>query len=846
MAAPNSTPRQSFSSFLEVWYVQTVRAQMVASCSGHRFPTTSSVPSHGPEARGPFRRPTLYRFTAVGLLPALSLLFFCPFSVYAYDTLIPAIYLNEEQKGEFFVLMDKTGDLLIKVEDLKEMGLPSISGRILEVEGAAYLSLSSVGRGLEYAFDADRQTLKIQVPPEWLARKVWDFSTPAPSQVQRPKDTGLFFNYGLQYNGKQGLALESFGLNGQLGVRIGNLLFLSEGVILVEEKGTTGRRLLTNAVYDHRERKECWVLGDTYASSGDLGSSFYLGGLGVWKNYKADPRFPRRPLFEYQGYVTTPSEVSVYVNGVRIGSEKLSPGGFDIRNLLPQTGLQEVEIVIKDVFGREQRLSQPLYVSDAQLGKGLHDYAYFLGFRREQMGTTADRYGDLGFLGYHRYGLTSFLTLGWHGEFGKGIYNLGGDAVLSSPVGALSLSFSGSRKDGGRTASAYSLKYSFQGGSFNAALGYSRFEAGYSTLAPRCPLSQSAENTDRWSFFSGLGWHAPRFGSLSFYYYKAAEGADQNEGWQATYTRNIGQRFNLMLVYAQRPGKEKEQSSNQPEFYIHLTYYPWKETMMANLGRFGDTYQGSFQVQKTPPPGEGFGYRASVDVHTNTGKTVTTVNPYGQYKGRYGIYTAQASSEYDGTALATHYYFSASGAFVYAGGAFGLTRPVDDAFAIVQVGEIPGVRVYHNNQEIGRTDRSGKLIIPNFLSYDTNQVRIEDKDIPLNFSLKEVTRLVSPGYRSGTLIRFDSQKVQAFTGFLKILHRGKTLPVEYHRVHWKGNGRSRTFQTGRDGEFFLEEVEPGDYQGFFTWRGRKYVFDLSIPHQDDLIIEGGEILIPAE
>ncbi len=267
---------------------------------------------------------------------------------------------------------------------------------------------------------------------------------------------------------------------------------------------------------------------------------------------------------------------------------------------------------------------------------------------------------------------------------------------------------------------------------------------------------------------------------------------------------------------------------------------------MTNTGVSGENFRGSLQVQKNAPSGEGYGYRASIDTQEGKKGYVTIFRPYFQYNGPYGTYSTQFSTQFGAGESYQTYQFNASGAIVYVGRTFGFSRPVNDSFAIVKVGEVRGVRVYHNNQEIGRTDRFGKMVLPTFHSYDANQVRINDRDIPLQYTLSGVTRLVSPPFRSGTLISFGAQKVQAFTGLLKGIKEGKKLPLEFCPLTLQVNGKTIRFQTGRDGEFFIEDAEPGSHSAQVRYQGKAYSLILHIPASQELIIDGGEIHVPLD
>jgi outer membrane usher protein len=592
---------------------------------------------------------------------------------------------------------------------------------------------------------------------------------------------------------------------------------------------------------------DTFILGDSYASSGHLGSSVLLGGLSYSKNFSANPNIVKRPLQGFQGYVTVPSEISVYLNGVRLRSERVPAGGFDLQNIMAYGGRQDMEVVIKDAFGREQHVANPFYVSDSLLAQGFHDYSYHIGFQRQNIGAKNDHYDNHVFMGFHRYGLTNNLTVGLRGEAGNGLYNFGSGASLGTNVGVFDLDLAGSRDKEDKTGFAGSANYSFQGKRFNSRIGFTSYSEEFSNVAMAGSPNPGTLRKPKFEFGAGIGFGTKSFGSLALNYTLATKyNNEEKEIIGLMYSMGIGQKFSLTFSLNKSNERGTDTNKNDLEFFVSLTYYPWKETIMTNTGMNGGSFRGNFQIQKNAPPGEGYGYRAAIDMREEKDGLRTFVRPYFQYNGPYGMYSTEFSTQVTGTENSQTYQFNASGAIVYVGNTFGFTRPVDDSFAIVKVGQVSGVRVFHNNQEIGKTDRSGKVVLPNFHSYDTNQIRINDKDIPLNYALTGVTRFISPSFRSGALVSFEAKKVQAFTGMLKIIKNNKKLPLEYHLVTMKVDGKIHSFQTGRDGEFFIEDAVPGSFKTSFKYEGKVYTFDIKVPKSDEIIIEAGEIHVQVQ
>ena len=207
-----------------------------------------------------------------------------------------------------------------------------------------------------------------------------------------------------------------------------------------------------------------------------------------------------------------------------------------------------------------------------------------------------------------------------------------------------------------------------------------------------------------------------------------------------------------------------------------------------------------------------------------------------------------------------------SGAVVAAGPVVGFTRPVTDSFALVQVGDLSGVQVSVNGQDFGTTDGSGRLFVPGLGSYVDNRITISDRDVPVNYSLAAVSRVVSPQLQSGSCVSFPTTRTQPVTGRLRVQVPDGIKPVEFTKVSLTEGGRNYAFMTAGDGEFYLEQLVAegenaavgkresecgagdggpramaGAYKGTFEYQGRSCAFELFIPLSDDMIIDLGEM-----
>jgi outer membrane usher protein len=275
------------------------------------------------------------------------------------------------------------------------------------------------------------------------------------------------------------------------------------------------------------------------------------------------------------------------------------------------------------------------------------------------------------------------------------------------------------------------------------------------------------------------------------------------------------------------------------EFNISINYYfNYGITASSGYQRTDGNSTERIQVTKNLPLGEGFGGRAALEANQAEPRNFNNYDLQLQYNAKYGQYGAEFLS----TNRAETYSFNAAGSLTFVKDSLNFSRPVQDSFALAKIGDLKGVRVYLNNQEIGRTGRSGKVLIPDLSSYYENQISINDKDIPMEYTLSEVMKYVSPPFRSGSYIEFGATKIQAFIGTLKVRKGPKIKPLEYIEFKLRVEGKELLSPTGKGGEFYLENIKPGKYRGELRYLDKDYSFDIIIPKSDEIIVDLGEII----
>ena len=742
------------------------------------------------------------------------------------------IILNSEDKGEFFVFSEGD-DFLVKVKDLAGTGIAEPQGDTILVGSEEYISLKSMS-GVVFKFDEKNISLEITAEPLLFKKSILTLRYPRRPDVIFTKDNSTFLNYNLTYHPEASSQHKTFTLTSQLGVRMGLMLFLSDFSYEKEPGIEKFTRLMSAMMYDRREKMTRLSLGDFFGASGELGSALNMGGIGFSKNYDIDPYFISYPEIGYSGIVSLPSDVEIYRNGILIKRETLSPGEFELRDITAHTGSGDVKILLKDPFGGEREISLPYYFTDRPLKKGLHEFRYNLGFIREDFDIKSNKYSNPVFLAFHRFGINDSLTPGIRAEAKSKLVNIGFFTTASpSRFGVVDTAFAISSSVERGEGLACSLGYQYQGKQLSFSLLLRGFSRGYSNIS-----NESSLDTTKYEISFGTGYTDRKYGAFSFAYF-------EEEKYQGTdlkkilgiYSKNLNTSTNLNITI------QRDLVSKANEFFVGLQYY-FKKGITGSLAQRTEDSRSRQRIQviKNLPAGKGVGYRAYYERNHTDEDDAANYETALQYNTQYGHYTGEIQS----TEAGKKYTFSASGSLTFIKNSFNLSRPVQDSFALVKAGNLKGVRTYLSNQEAGRTNTSGTVLVPDLNSYYDNRISINDKDIPIDYSLAEVVKYVSPPFKGGAYVEFDIRKFQAVTGKLYVKVKDGTKPVEYRNVKLSHNGTITNFLTAEEGEFYLEDIKPGRHKAEFTYSGKDCRFDIIIEESEEILLNLGNITCEME
>jgi len=740
-----------------------------------------------------------------------------------YEGLVVTVSVNQQKRGEFTLYRDAGGDYYARPADLAALGLADagVAGRRAEIEGESRVSLRSLG-AVSFAFDEARLALEVTFPTPRLERHTYDLAPQRAEKAFEPRERAAFVNYRLSAADERGGQPMLLGLANELAVRSGDFLLRNEGTFQYSEGTARGIRYATQLVYDRREDQQRAILGDQTAASGELGSTLAIGGVGFAKLYAMTPYYIRQPLAGYAGTASTPSQVEVRLNGVPVFREQVAPGPWEVRNLQALVGARDVEVVVRDALGREQVVGFPYYFADQALRAGLHEYSYSLGALHENIGTANDDYGAGVFSAFHRYGVTDRVTLGLRGEAAGSLWNFGPTALLRSDrLGALSAGYAWSEREG-RSGWAASLGHVYQAGHFGVHANARRYSDGYATAQDLiAPVGLRAE------YAAGASFNSQDWGSVYLDYSVTQRniGVPETRLTSLGYNRSFGPSASLFVTLT----RTQEQRQDTQLFVGLMLTFDRKTTLtLSARSQSGRAESYGAQLSTPVPAGEGLGYRVGLEAATSGDPS--QANAYVQYNTRSASYVFDSGAANVAGVRTGRAEVAVAGAAAYAGGRWGATRQIDDSFVAVQLAApLEGVRVYSNNQEIGRTDSEGRLLVPRVGSFYETQIAIEEKDVPLEYTLGELRRVVAPPYRSGSLLSFDVRRLRAVEGVINARSGGAIAPAANAHFTLERDGRTEELDTGRDGRYYIDDLAPGSYGATLHFGGRDCRFTLRVP-----------------
>jgi outer membrane usher protein len=700
-----------------------------------------------------------------------------------------------QQIGAFVQLPD--GQIAATRGELSALGIKVPDGSPEEL-----LRLADIPQ-LEYNYDAPRQSIAISLMNVQLLPEILNLRPNVEYRAPQ-RTTGAFLNYtaflsGAYGSGKSGVVNGgSLNLDGHLFSRFGTF---SQSAIV----GTTSfdnatiLRLDTYWSYSNPETTMSSRAGDLITGGLAWTRPVRIGGVQTRRNFSLRPDLITLPLPSVSGSAAVPSTLDVYLGQVKAYSAELPSGPYRLDNIPVVSGGTTARVVVTDSTGRQVQSETPLFTDIRLLRKGLLDYSIEAGFQRLDYGVRSSDYEDAPVMTASiRRGLTDQITLEGHTELGRGLWNAG--AGLSFSAGGLGL-LSGATSLSNHGADSGALFYGawdLPNGNFNLHASTQRTIGDYRDLAS-LPLrgidpALSGAGFPRAIDQITAGYRFPDSqSSVSF----GAVHADQGvTGKSMLLTTSFTRSFNNgMSLFANAYHDLDNKDSTGAFVGISI---PLGRSLSSFAGVTQNNQGVSFSadIAKTigTEPGSAGGRLA-----ISQGQT-SYVSAYGALRLNRGFLEGSVTQQSD----TVNAYATFSGALVAAGNGVFASQRIDDAFAVVNAGA-PGVKVLRENQSVGVTDSTGKLLVTGLNSYQPYKLSIDALDLPVNADVPKTELYVVPAERSGVVASFGIQKSLPSAEVIFVGADGSFIAPGSHGTLM---GAAEPFVVGYDGRAFIKNLGP--------------------------------------
>jgi outer membrane usher protein len=480
--------------------------------------------------------------------------------------------------------------------------------------------------------------------------------------------------------------------------------------------------------------------------------------------------------------------------------------------------------VLRDAEGNTQTLSGLYYQARQLLRKGLTDYDYHVGFLRPNPFGSDDAYGPFAALGEYRLGLSDAVTVGARLERTAGMLGGGPQFDIALPIGHVSLEAAASSAFGAG-GHAFGAAYDYSSRRFGISVSAQTQSASYSTasLQPNAPRQRSSV---RESFGLPISRAASLNISNSTTTYNGQPASAQLLASVTLKPRRLGAFINLS---AERDtggsifGLGGSTAAAHWTFGAQMTFQASRSSNLTiGTSNAAGTSSTTLALSKSAPDGPGFGYQVQGAAGADRSAAAQV-----SYKTQYGDIQASSNS---GVGPASTSLTLTGGLVGFRQGVF-FTAPVSGAYALVDVPGFAHIPVFSNNQYAGRTDGRDEMVVPNLSPFYDNEVGIDKLDDRLDLTEEKSVEAVRPKNLSGVVTKFTITHFHAYAGTIVVQRVGRSIIPVLGRVVLSHAGNDVPSDLGREGQFYLENLDPGNYAATVTTSdGLTCAFHIDLPN----------------
>jgi len=694
--------------------------------------------------------------------------------------------------GEFTL---RRGQLMARPEELRDLGFRVPASLVAGPDGL--ISLNDIP-GFLWSLDQRNLALHVTVSDSRLLPTLLQPGGRQSLEDRRviESGTGLTMNYDTvstftngQAGGTGSVDMRAFSPKGILS---SGWLAYAGATPSVSGKNTTVRLDSAYTFADVNSLRR-YSLGDFITGGLSWTRPVHLEGAQINSDFSMRPDLITFPLPTVSGSAAVPSTVNILADGNLVVSNQTASGPFQVPQLPVVSGAGTISMTVTNALGQQVNVTQPFYASSTLLAPGLKTFAVQSGLVRRNWGTVSNDYGRIAGAAIIRRGWTQRFTAEASIEGTDGARMAGAGGVLQ--IGHLGVvNFSAAASGGSARA----------GGQLSAGaqrIGRVFSMGGSALIANRSYRDIASMNGDgvQRKLYSAFGSVNLRgFGSLGGAYAESDQDAAPKaiplsvvlaQGSKIL-TANYSLQIHRVSVYASE--FRSIGGSNQTNgFQVGVTI-PLGRRNSVSVSAASDG-SAQFQVQKSAAQVGDWGYNGYLSAGNNS-------HEFGQvqYKSPVGLFTAGV----DRSAGQTTVRMESQGAVSLVDRGVFPSNTIFDSFAIVDTGPVHHVHVLQENREVGKTDSSGRLLVPDLRAFDLNRLAIKPTDIPADVTLENATRELRPQDRSGVVVKFPVKVSHA--ALLRLVDEtGAPMPLGSTATL---RATATAFSIGYDGDAYIENL----------------------------------------
>jgi len=771
-------------------------------------PTSAAAVS--PTSAGPIPSPPATPIPSISAAPASAL----PTSAASagngtthYDELLVSVALNGTSVSEnTMILKDERGVYYANADDVRAWNVIQTGRRSIEYNGQHYLALDDFKASL----DVNRGLLSFTASPTVFGLNVVNFQHATHAPPNPTHESGGFLNYDIARH----FGAQSGGISGSFNgadTLLGGVVTASAA-----QPGNGSGFVLLNTAFEHDNLPRHTVLrfGDAVEAGGILPQQRQFAGVQWGTDFTLQPSFRTTALPAFSGTLPTDGTLDVIVNGRQVSQQEIPAGPFLLQNLPVDSGSGNVTLVLRDASGHVQTIVSPYYQSPVLLRQGVSQFEIDSGIERQGYGIVSNSYDGTFVSAQGRRGVSNRLTLG--GAIDGSAHTQSGSVaadLLLPGIGQVAATFT--RRSGLGPGLQQTYTYGYQAQRFGLGAQLIKSSPLYGNT--ECQLACTATNPS-YQLVGNASVSAGKSASLALSYgHSITSDGVSSRTTDLTYGRRLGPgNLNINLLH----------SGPFPATTLITATY----SFTMQIGARG--HAGLTAVRGKGESGQTVTYDQSLPNDSSTGiayqlqaQTLENVAPTFGASATEQLAKATVSQQVFHGQDTTIVSADVAGSIDFVDGAVGLARTVGQGFGVVELPGYPGVRVYSNGQEVGRTDARGRLILNQLQPYQANEITVEGEDLPIGVDLGASVAEIVPYRLSPGIARFGV-KAGGGVSLTLVDPQGAVLPAGTKIVAANGNLR---WIVALDGMAYLDSVAAGKQRFTATTSTGTCSFELTIP-----------------